>query len=947
MPEYLAPGVYVEETSFRSKSIEGVSTTTTGFVGPSRYGPVDLVPDVLTSLSDFERCYGDKNQLAFEKAGTLHNYLCHAVRAFFEEGGKRVYVARAFRPSSPANAVYQKPDAAVENDLAVPVGGKYVTDGHGRIWLTQASRAVAEALKSTAVVAEGVAAMSAGLVHAATTAVAEPYSDADVLNALVAVSAGRVDAGAGMPDLLAKAAAAKTAFPASSMEGADLDAKLKRFKTQLDLASAADAALDAAKVLDPAVTALIASVKTGVGDALKAAAKAADDLNTFVPAVGTDPTVGAALKAAAADLKAACAGDTTTQAAPATNAANYRTKYDDVVADAGSKIAALESVAGAASLKASVVAAQAGLDQVTGAIATLATAVATTVGTLATAIDAAAHAYAHASHPRVYALNDLLIQGTDVSNSLAALQHAATATRDAVLTTPPAGVDDALLLRARFPGAFGNLKVNVGVRIGQNALTAGAAKSVVQGLQPGDLVWIGLNGDSADGRGKLYLANLKADGSDWHFSEDGTTATARYWLGDSATAAAPRLDPATQAVRLVTVGIDVPGYSDTWAGLAFQPGHRNNGSADAVLDRFQPNPPSAQDARTLPIEILAGKNLKHGRKVFEALCATSAGGDFALGDFPLRLSHLLVGGNDGERPGADEYAGRGEGPDDPKTGLKAFEDIEDISIVAAPGATFGYERGYGDDARQTIAKLIAHAENMRYRVAVLDCGDNQSIQEVRSMRARIDSKHAALYYPWICILDPVTRGEIKLPPSGFVAGIYARNDIDRAVHKAPANEVVRGALSFERVLNKAQQDVLNPEGINCFRFFAGRGNRLWGARTISSDPEWKYLNVRRYFAYLEHSIDRGTQWAVFEPNGDPLWANVRETIGDFLYNEWRNGALLGVTPEKAFFVRCDRSTMTQNDLDNGRLVCLIGVAVVKPAEYVIFRVGQWTADRKN
>jgi phage tail sheath protein FI len=145
------------------------------------------------------------------------------------------------------------------------------------------------------------------------------------------------------------------------------------------------------------------------------------------------------------------------------------------------------------------------------------------------------------------------------------------------------------------------------------------------------------------------------------------------------------------------------------------------------------------------------------------------------------------------------------------------------------------------------------------------------------------------------------------------------------------------AIGFEQLLNKSQQDVLNPEGINCFRFFEGRGFRLWGARTISSDPEWKYVNLRRYFAYLERSIDRGTQWAVFEPNGEALWSNVRRTID--------MGALLGER-DKAYFVKCDRSTMTQNDLDNGRLVCLIGVAALRPAEYVIFRIGQWTADRK-
>jgi phage tail sheath protein FI len=221
-----------------------------------------------------------------------------------------------------------------------------------------------------------------------------------------------------------------------------------------------------------------------------------------------------------------------------------------------------------------------------------------------------------------------------------------------------------------------------------------------------------------------------------------------------------------------------------------------------------------------------------------------------------------------------------------------------------------------------------------------------SVTDVRALRSRFDSSYAALYYPWVRVLDPITRGEINLPPSGFVAGIYARNDVQRGVWKAPADEVVNLAVGLEQSLSSSELDLLNAEGVNCFRFFEGRGFRLWGARTASSDPEWKYVNLRRYSAYLEHSIDQGTQWVVFEPNGDTLWNNVRRTIEDFLLNEWQAGALMGDKPEQAFFVKCDRSTMTQSDIDNGRLICLIGVAPLRPAEFVIFRIGQWTADRK-
>ena len=223
--------------------------------------------------------------------------------------------------------------------------------------------------------------------------------------------------------------------------------------------------------------------------------------------------------------------------------------------------------------------------------------------------------------------------------------------------------------------------------------------------------------------------------------------------------------------------------------------------------------------------------------------------------------------------------------------------------------------------------------------------------EVRAFRGRFDSTYAALYHPWIITLDPLERAaqgapprKLPLPPSGFVCGIYARTDIERGVHKAPANEVVRGLTQFEININKPRQDVLNPEGINALRFFPGRGSRVWGARTMSSDPEWKYVNVRRLFIYLEHSIDKATQWAVFEPNNERLWANIRRTVEDFLLVQWRSGALLGEKPEKAYFVRCDRTTMTQNDLDNGRMICLIGVSPTKPAEFVIFRIGQWTGD---
>jgi phage tail sheath protein FI len=307
----------------------------------------------------------------------------------------------------------------------------------------------------------------------------------------------------------------------------------------------------------------------------------------------------------------------------------------------------------------------------------------------------------------------------------------------------------------------------------------------------------------------------------------------------------------------------------------------------------------------------------------------------------------LVGGDDGAAPVATDDGGVITSYAD---ALATLEQVDDIAIVAAPGHSV-----LGDtDFEGVQDALITHATRMRYRIAVLDTPAGQTVGEARDIRGRIDSTYGALYYPWVVVPNPEARPfdesipkEIAVPPSGFICGIYARSDIQRGVWKAPANEVMLGALRFEREVTTGEQEVLNPEGVNCLRTFFGRGNRVWGARTVSSDPEWIYVNVRRYFIYLENSIDRSTQWAVFEPNGERLWASIRTTIESFLFNEWKQGALMGTTPEEAFFVRCDRSTMTQQDFDQGRLICEIGVAALKPAEFVIFRIGQKTADTSS
>jgi len=289
----------------------------------------------------------------------------------------------------------------------------------------------------------------------------------------------------------------------------------------------------------------------------------------------------------------------------------------------------------------------------------------------------------------------------------------------------------------------------------------------------------------------------------------------------------------------------------------------------------------------------------------------------------------------------EDMRGNPAAPPGERTGLTAFTEIDEISIICAPDI---YSSAFDSSARQQVVDdILTHCELLKDRFTIIDLPSNtKDISNLKTSTSPLrPSKYGAVYFPWIKGYDPVTGRKKLIPPSGHIAGIYARTDVERGVHKAPANEVVRGALELEFPITKGEQDILNPRGINCIRAFPGRGIRVWGARTISSDSLWKYINVRRLFIYLEESIEEGTQWVVFEPNNERLWGRVRASITEFLTRVWRDGALMGKKPEEAFFVKCDRTTMTQDDIDNGRLICVVGIAPVKPAEFVIFRIAQW------
>jgi uncharacterized protein len=317
-------------------------------------------------------------------------------------------------------------------------------------------------------------------------------------------------------------------------------------------------------------------------------------------------------------------------------------------------------------------------------------------------------------------------------------------------------------------------------------------------------------------------------------------------------------------------------------------------------------------------------------------------GDIGTGN--LVLAHAVYGffNNGGTRCWVIRYAPASSGAgatavstNDAKDGLGKFAAIDEIALVAVPGAV--------SDAVQTA--MLDHCENtyLQDRFAILDGRQTTTLTKTGIQGGARDSSYGAIYFPWIDVGATDDDGDtVYIPPSGHIAGVFARVDAERGVHKAPANEVIRGAIGVQALVSRADQAGLNPDDINVIRKFDGNIT-IWGAHTLAGkeNAEWRYVNVRRLFNFLRESIDEGTQWVVFEPNAPELWSKIRRNVGAFLTNTWASGALFGTTPEEAFYVRCDESTNPPEVRDAGQVVTEIGVAVVKPAEFVVFRISQW------
>jgi Bacteriophage tail sheath protein len=826
MPEYLAPGVYLEEVPSGNRPIEGVSTSTAAFVGVAERGPVDD-PTLVTSFADYNRKFG--SYLDHRVFTDGRDLLPYAVEGFFVNGGSRLYVTRI----AGEDAAFATVDL-LGNAVAAPAS------------TTLSQRADAGA--TTLLIDDGTnigngdaLLLQNGTRSEYVTAQSDPI-------AAGARIVGRLHADHGADPVAVEDVTVDTNLPVDPA---------------VDM-GAGDATL--AAIADPSVL--------SAGDVIRVSDTGDPNLTEYVT-IATDATGDITEPGLLFDHPGATTQTDRVTLADATGEPGGRTV--DTGASAGDFMIPMTGGGPLAAGQVIRIGTEFHVVQnVVSSLSIAATPTANLHGAGTPVLRQQALLRVHARHQGVWA------------NSLRIRVRPASTLTTAVVDDVAAG-DSPVTLGATFGLSAGSvLEVS---RAGANVL-----RQRVAGVD------IATNEvDFAGGAG----AALQADDA---------VASVEFDL------IVERLSPDNKVVE-----------SEAFTGLGIDPGH--NRYAPRIVGLF--NRSTGEPESTGESELVRLSDLT----MDDSGTDLAGAADMRLA-IPFDSVDRQLSGGDDDLGGIDDSTYIGTPAEDPadRTGIRTFENIDEVSIVAAPGRT----------SQDVQNALINHCELMRYRFAVLDSESNARLRDVQTQRQRYDTTRGALYYPWMTITDQFGRpGDVHyVPPSGHVVGIYARSDNARGVHKAPANEVVRGIRDLRTRLTKGEQDILNPRHINCLRDFSdiNRGLRVWGARTLSSEVEWKYINVRRLFLFVEKSVERGLQFAVFEPNSEALWATVKRSISNFLTAVWRDGALEGVKAEEAFFVDVGLSTMSQSDIDNGRLIVVVGIAPVKPAEFVIIRIQQKTRE---
>ena len=1009
MPEYLAPGVYVEEIDTGSKPIEGVSTSTSGMVGITERGPVNETT-LVTGFADYRRQFGGfLNRRVFTGANWLFP---HSVDGFFTNGGKRLYLVRVL-PDAATYATMQLFGAVsagfastlasasrpgeqfliVDDPTNLAPGDWLLVDDGLRTEYLEASDA--DALVLRAALAAGAPAGDA--VTPYTFAPTGGGASSQLTNATAAGDDQMlVDDPTGLTpgggDVL-RIGAGNTVEYVVTTTADPTDATVPvTLAAPLAFDHAAAAAVDQMDATQAPGTQLAAAAGPGAWlvDVDDQTPLAGADAVAFGPgtptAYSTIGDLGIVGLPTGLRFRHAAGTSVVTPTLADGGAADRATLADASVGDEEIEIAKRDDLAVGMLLlltgaNGSEYVAIASIDPTAGAgpdnpgKVTL-----TNPLQLDYATGATAHPFtdgaADSDETQLARAGDagdeilLLVDRTnhtptdlvriDAAGSARAEYFELVATTAAIVTvdtdpiaTHPSGValtehGPMAQVQALDRGAWGNSlqvtavtedtpSVATQVAVGGGGAAGNPSINLVTGVgvEPGTLLEFLDNAGNVTFRQKVESVSGKtvtfgAAGLEQTVADDTRVRSAEFALQ----IAYYRVNPKTQKEEIDTA------ISETFRNLTLDPRHsryfqrvigvipatvdeRNEGESSLIRVRDDLAPAAAQAAER-PAPDLLVRTTPDGQVVPVGLRLT--GGDDQLG--ALADSDLV--GTDAVDP-AD------------RTGLQALKNVEEISIVAIPGRTTATVQN----------AVLAHCELMRYRFGVLDSvrgldPNGATLDQVQTQRSLYDSKYGALYYPWLVIDDPFPQNPavaeaVMIPPSGHMIGIYARSDIERGVHKAPANEVVRGINDLQVKVVKEQHDILNPRNVNVLRNFRdqGRGLRVWGARAASSDPDWRYLNVRRLFNFVEASIDRGTQWVVFEPNDYRLWNRVSQSVSAFLTAVWRDGALMGRKPEQAFYVKCDETTMSQYDIDNGRLIMVIGIAPVKPAEFVVIRIGQW------
>jgi len=926
MPEYLSPGVFIEEIPARLKAIEGVSTSTAGFVGPAERGPVagfpfpfvptkdfplpvDPAPVLVTSQSQFIRTFGNALPLPTASDDKDAGYLAYAVKAFFDNGGKRCYISRVVKqPGNPVETRALLAQAQLSQGVVIRLA-KPAKAGDQTLFVTSLRGVKKGDSLKLFKVSDGSSAINGGkaIVPLLPSPQAAPFqlaigdafavkvgTDVSVPSNPIAVTAATIEGAAGPIDLVVK------------------DTLSIRVGGRVQTIEFAAIAAGSVEQLSAILNEQLREIQAFVSSAGKLTIRS-DQLGSGaeIEVIGGIAADKLGLKDAAGNFKSA-KGEGNVSDIDRVSINEIRSLFSPSpttfeIQDDGMKHIQIISVAAGADVKIQVE------DTVAGTLKKLG--LSNTVGSGTAPTEFTIESYDTARNS--VRLNNKLLKDLEPDNVFGIFE-----TSGSLKAEGPR-------FYARNPGVWGASLVvsfsNTERSLIPVLLPATGDKVQVQptsGFYVGAIVEI----DYGRGQGYTRTANeiTAIDGNVLTLMSPLAHPVEPGVLVPAPDAANPQSLPQGSFIQVLEIDVTISDNSGASPTESFK-----------GLSWNLTNP-----RRHYANQINAGSRLVYvqppgvgGLSGSEA--ATLDNQPVTANGFPMRLfppTDRTSGLPDADETGDAVYIGRDEGPGK-RTGIQALKDLDDIRIIAAPGkATASVQN-----------ELITQCSLLRYRFAVLDSerpNKDGSVTSILNHRSLYDSSFAAYYSPWVAVQNGNSID--YLPPSGYVAGIYARTDNERGVHKAPANEVVRNATGLQSYFTTGEQDILNPRGVNAIRRFDGRGIRVWGARTLSSDPEFRYVNVRRFMIFLEASIDRGTQYVVFEPNSPETWSRVVDSISAFLNTQWRNGALFGRRADDAYYVRCDESTMTVDDIQNGRLICDIGVAIVRPAEFVIFRIEQIT-----